>query len=181
MNLDHVSAAWARIKGADVVDWLFGVLFLVVGLAAATGVLVILQPDPPPPFEAVSYVNPTTVVDVQDDFVSFSTVRVTDCVTYECPPGGIPLRFETSWAEVNGSGLLVSVQSGSSVMVEGADYSRHEITSTTVPFDTPLPVGVTTLGGSWRLKVLVTPEVAGGLPTVIVSDPIDLGEGSDGG
>ena len=188
MSLRHVFApltrprvfwacTWRRIKGADAIDWLFAALFLVVGLAIATAVLVIVQPDPVPSFEAIHYVNPTTVVEVTEEFVSFSTVRVADCIAYECPAGEIPLRFETSWAEVNGSGLLVTVSDGSTAMIEGPDYARGEIVSVTLPFETPIPPDVADIGGAWRLKALVTPRVPGGLPTVIVSDPIMLGEG----
>lgn len=150
-----------RLREADILDWLFGLLFAVVGAAIAISVYANIVHDPhDPPFEAVSFEAPALVVNSRNvapkvpglpspsvyytEEIPVRLTRYIDCAAYDCPAGGIPLTVEVIWEEVGTDGGTIRsfliAEDIPVVYEEGTDYRRGElvvVTNRLTPFSVP--------------------------------------------
>lgn len=153
-------AFWSRLVGADIVDWLFGLLFAVVGAAVAVWVYVAFIDDDLGSFKAVSFVAPAVIEGTDgvapsvdglpapsvesSDMVPVTLTRVIDCSGFECPGGGMPLRVSVVWEEVDAERVTIKsflvAENVPVVYEDGVDYIRGQLLVTRnrlAPFRVP--------------------------------------------
>lgn len=156
-----IKGTWARIREADIVDWLFAALFAVVGGAVAVFFFAWIT-DEPAPWNAIAYQAPVELKDSTDtrptvadrpdlpapavrlgDGVPLRVTRLMDCATFECPSGAIKVLADVTWVQVridDRPGLsfpeFVDVETS---LVENEDYTVGQFRSFVRP-DTRLTV-----------------------------------------
>lgn len=182
-----LNRAWNRLRFADAVDWLFGALFLVVGLAVGTIVYAHVA-SPTESWGAISYVVPAPVQDAEglptrqtdDGSIYMDLTRLVDCATFECPSGSIPVAYEISLARLGPAGQtvqMVEIDDGIAQVDEGSVYTVGKLRAVTVNFEVVIPPAALNLPGTeWRIQGSSTPLVPGGVTAPWSSDTFYIEE-----
>ena len=194
---------WRRIRAADVIDWLFAALFLVVGLAVGSLVYAfVIYDDAPEPWGGLTYVEPAAVIDRDEtipqvegydppavdieerDFVTIELTRVIDCAAFDCPEGSIPFEFENSFTRQTGEGQTdafeIGEEAGTSAFHEGAVYTLGKTRITSISFDVEIPGPVRAAVRAdgpqvWSAQGIVEATAfESALPAFWISEPITL-------
>jgi hypothetical protein len=148
-----------RIHQADIIDWMFGLLFAAVGALIASALLAFFHSDDKP-FKAVTFEAPAVIetprgIKPQVDglpapsidytgHVPVKLTRIIDCSMYDCPSGGIPVTVDVVWEEVNIDNNTIRsfliADDIPAVYEEGTDYIRGQLlmaTNDLQPFEFP--------------------------------------------
>ena len=183
---------WKRIRSSDVVDWLFGLLFIAVGVGASFLAFNLINEETKP-FGPISFVNPASVtvltenplssdvvgVDVPpaitpDGQLEAQLIRSIDCAAKDCPDGGFTVWATVTWQEVDKHGHDTDYQfemyADELVIAEGSDYSRFTMCTEIIPVVIDVPPEVKAYlimedreASAWKLVGTVTPTVEGGV------------------
>jgi hypothetical protein len=183
-----IEMTWKRLRSSDIVDWLFGLLFLAVGIGGSVLVYNAFD-DETKPFGPVSFVNPAAVEVLtenplgdtgyppaiyEDGQLEASLIRSIDCAAKSCPEGGFPILATVVWQEVDKNGTATEFQfaqfSQELVLAEGSDYNRFTLNTEIIPVVIAVPPEVKAYltmedreASAWKLVGTVTPMVSDGV------------------
>ena len=156
------------VRGRSILDWAFIVLMMVMAGALAIGVFAHVRPGEAPQFAAITYSDPSRVIDeygqrpvaegVEDaripsvigtegTIVPLLIERFIDCAVFDCPGTAIPISVTVNWVELNEDGETIGrwtlVENLETTYNEGPDYRQGQLS----------------VVASEILTVAITPEV----------------------